>query len=86
VEYQLFLPEDAMDSEGEICELCVANSTKGELARVAVSRDQFDSDGRATVTVPVTLESDTINVRFQVIAGKKRKVGVSGISYRQTPA
>lgn len=86
VEYRLFLPEDAMDSKGEICELRVANSTQGELTRVAVNRDQFDSEGWATVTVPVTLPSDTINVRFQVLAGKNRKVGVAGICYRQTPA
>jgi len=37
------------------------------------------------VTVPVTLVSDTINVRFQVLAGKNRKVGVAGIRYWQTP-
>lgn len=85
VEYRLFLPEDAMDSEGEICELCVVNTTQGELARVAVSRDQFDSDGRATVAVPVTLPSDTISVKFQVIPGKNRKLGVTGIRYWQTP-
>jgi len=86
VEYRLFLPEDAVDSKGEICALCVANSTQGELTRVAVSRDQFDSEGWATVIVPVTLVSDTIDVRFQVLAGKKRKVGVAGIRYWQTPA
>ena len=63
-----------------------ANSTQGELTRVAVNRDQFDSEGWATVTVPVTLLSDTINVRFQVLAGKNRKVGVAGICYWQTPA
>ena len=85
VEYRLFLPEGAMDSKGEICELCVANSTQGELTRVAVNRDQFDSEGWATVTVPVTLVGDTINVSFQVLAGKNRKVGVAGIRYWQTP-
>lgn len=84
VEYNLFLPEGAKEAKGEICVLCVANSTIGELTRIAVSRDQFDSEGRATVNVPLTLVSDTINVRFQVIAGKNRKVGVAGIRYWQT--
>jgi hypothetical protein len=58
----------------------------GELARVAVTRDQFDSEGRATLNVPLTLITDTINVRFQVIAGKNRKVGVAGICYWQIAA
>jgi hypothetical protein len=84
VEYNLFLPEGAKEAKGEICVLSVANSTIGELTRIAVSRDQFDSEGRATVNVPLTLVSDTINVRFQVIAGKNRKVGVAGIRYWQT--
>ncbi len=86
VEYSLFLPEDAMDQKGEICALRVVNRTNGELTRVTVNRDQFDSDGRATLIVPVTLVGDTINVRFQVIAEKRRKVGVAGIRYWQTPA
>lgn len=85
VEYRLFLPQGTAVEEGEICALCVANSTKGELTRVPVNRDQFDSDGRATVIVPVTLDSDTINVSFQVIAAKRRKVGVAGIRYWQSP-
>ena len=84
VEYSLFLPEGAVDAEGEICTLCIANSTMGELARVVVTRDQFDAEGRVTLNVPLTLITDTINVRFQVIAGKNCKVGVAGIRYWQT--
>jgi hypothetical protein len=86
VEYSLFLPEGTVDDEGEICTLCIANSTMGELARVAVTSDQFDAKGRATLNVPLTLIIDTINVRFQVIAGKNRKVGVAGIRYWQNAA
>ena len=86
VEYSLFLPEGIVDDEGEICTLCIANSTMGELARVAVTSDQFDAKGRATLNVPLTLIIDTINVRFQVIAGKNRKVGVAGIRYWQNAA
>ena len=38
------------------------------------------------MNVPLTLIIDTINVRFQVIAGKNRKVGVAGIRYWQNAA
>lgn len=86
VEFSLFLPEDAMKKKDDICEVRVVNSTLGELTRVAVSRDQFDAGGRATLNVPLTLVTDTINVRFQVIVGKNRKVGLAGIRYWQTAA
>ena len=83
-QYCLYLPEEASDAKGKVCELRVYNKTMGKITSVAVNRNQFDAQGCARITVPFTLEAGALNVRFQVIAQKNRQVGVSGISYWQT--
>ncbi len=83
-EFSLFLPKGAKDAEGEICLLRVGNVNVEEIASVVVTRDQFDSQGFATVEVPFSLLDDYIDVDFRVIPGKNRQVGVKGIRYWQT--
>ena len=84
VEYSLFLPEAAADAKGEICQLRVCNKNISDIASIVVTRDQFDSQGRATIELPFALNVDTIDVEFQAITKKNRQVGVTGIRYWQT--
>jgi hypothetical protein len=84
VEYSLFLPEGSGNAEGEICQLSVGNANESDIASVVVTRDQFDTQGFATVELPFGLAGDYIDIDFQVIPRKNRKVGVKGIRYWQT--
>lgn len=84
VEYSLFLPEQTGVGEAEVCKLRVRNKYLGVITSVAVNRDRFDAEGRATVQLPLTLPGDTIDVQFQVIAVKNQKLCVQGIRYWQT--
>lgn len=83
VEYSLLLPEEAMEAEGDICVLRARSKYLGKLSDIMVNRDQFDSEGRATVLLPLDLGGDTIDIRFQVIPKKKRQVIVQRIRYWQ---
>ena len=85
VEFRLALPEGS-PKKGEICELRVYNKPLGVISTLVVDKDQFDSEGRATIAMPLGLGGDTIGVQFQVIARKNRQVVVEGIRYWQTPA
>ena len=83
VEYSLLLPDEAMDTEGDICVLRARSKYLGQLSSTVVTRDQFDSEGCATILLPLDLGGDTIDIRFQTIPKKKRQVIVQGIRYWQ---
>lgn len=83
VEYDLFLPEGASKKAGDVCELRIAPKKQDALASVVVTRDQFDENGRATITVPLDLTIDTGSIDFMIYARKNRQVGVERIAYWQ---
>lgn len=84
VAFDLSLPQGDAAKSSEVCELSIQRKDQEVLASVVVTDDDFDAEGKATIAVPLALEIDTADVRFQAVARKKRQVCVREIRYTKT--
>ncbi|MBR3274429.1 MAG: RHS repeat protein [Clostridia bacterium] len=83
--WQLSLPEGASQSEGKLCTLSVTTYKGDEvILEKAIRVEQFDADGRLSVSVPFKLR-DSRNVGFEVWMEPGATLDVLGISFVQTP-
>ena len=86
VTFELYLPDDVIDSVNAICTLRVSDSWGEHLLQEnEVTLGDFEKDGTLCVTIPFSITRDTSGIEFLVFPAEGQAVAVRKISYCRTP-
>lgn len=83
--WTLSLPEGALPGEGTLCTLRLTiNKGEDVVLEKEVLADQFDEQGKLSVSIPFKIASSR-SVAFEAVAAPGRQVDISEIRYVRTP-
>ena len=83
--WTLSLPEDALTGDGVVCTLRLTiNKGEDVVLEKEISRDQFDKQGKLSVSIPFKI-TNSRSVAFEAVATPGHRVDIGEIRYVRTP-